>query len=622
MMTPDGESPEVVSLKAQIDELEEANDAYRTELRDLRFKLRDHENVKNDLARAQFDLKEFESKSHAVSGSRGDLQAAVAAREEMEQKLEELQAAKEANSQACDMLAREKDALVGQRDKIIEELRRNIDGCTCQIEALETEIDKLHGDLKDKAGALEASEQKVMKLLSQANDETSDNGENLNNSLFEEVEELQQQVKDLEAENEKLADFKKKMIEVEAVQKASHKMAEAYERKLSLLALDKDATIDSLQKSLIEIKSQAAEDFEAMARDLKKLDLENQTLRREMEAILEQKNHKIFALEHTLNAQEQLVGNMKSEMDHLQGSMVNNVSSRREEIEDMERELLDLTTRNASYEREITSLKMQLEENKLASMAEAARLKDTIEMLQYRAPPSPVVRRSPVEDFPINEVKDRLEKLRFRNSSIQEENFKLKSRLEKAEAEIQTARNEKYRTANLEAEVGALTKKLEKLEKENDEAVKAATELSASNQSRAPPQTPQRKHSFPISLPGSRSGSPTRSRSQRQQREESQVGSRPGGSLPGSRQATPQRKRNPLQPRPNAQRQQAPDTPSSKKRTFFGFRRKSGERESSDDATQSKQYLVPPSNPSPPQSEKDLTTTKPASAKSIQSADA
>merc|ERR1712194_477804 len=93
---------------------------------------------------------------------------------------------------------------------------------------------------------------------------------------------------------------------------------------------------------------------------------------------------------------------------------------------------------------------------------------ETVDRLSFDTPASPVMQKSPIDDFPIHEVKERLEKLRWRNNSIQEENFKLKSRLEKAEAEIQTAMNEKYRTATLEAQVGSLTKQLMM----NDEALK------------------------------------------------------------------------------------------------------------------------------------------------------
>jgi chromosome segregation ATPase len=612
MMTPNGESPEVVRLMAQIDELEEANETYRIDMRDARLKLRDFDGTRNELARVKCELDELHRKLQATAGSHGDRRAAAGALEEAERKVEELAAAKEATSHACEMLARERDALVAQRDKVIEGLRRNIDGCTSQIEALETEIDTVHAELKEKVQLLEAEKQRVAKLEGQIRSMTNDNVETRHIALFEEIEELQQQVRDLEVENTKLSSFKHKMDEVEQLQAQSNQMAESYERKMSSLVSDRDKTIDSLQKSLFEIKGQAADDFEAMSRDMRKLDLENQTLRQEMRIALEQKNNQIFALEHTLDAQEHLVGSMKNEMDHLQGSMHNTVSSRREEFEDMEREVLDLTTRNTAFEREITSLKMQLEESKLVHMAEVAKLKETVDSLEYQAAPSQVMRqKNPIEDFPIGEIQERLQKLKWRNNSIQEENFKLKSRLEKAEAEIQSSRNEKYRTANLEAKVGALMKQLEKVEKENQTAKAVAQNASLPPAGKeTPPQSPQRTSSRPPSRPtsrsGSRAGTPLRSAAQLQ---ETQAGSRPGSS-----QGTPQRKRTPLQPRMQAQ---APETPSRMRGIFSFGKKKDHDNMSVASMPARPQYLVPP-NSSAPQSEKFMKA--PISDRSIRSA--
>ena len=661
MANPNGESPEVVSLKAAIDELEEANETYRDELRDLRVKARDYERVKDELARLRVDLEEYERKAAQASEAETELKEAIAAKEEAEQRLAELQNSREDDSHVSELLAKERkerNAVVSQRDKVIEDLRRNIDGSSTQIEALETEIDILHKEIKQKSEDLENSTEKIAKLEAQLSDKSrtmlnpdgeKDNINRESNALFEEVEDLQQQVKELEEENQKLSEFKEKMVEVEAIQEQSKKLSETYERKLSLLALDKDATIDSLRKSLMDIKGQASDDFEAMTRDLKKMERENKLLREEMEGILEEKNNQIFALEHTLDAQEQLVGNMKAEMDHLQGSMENNVYSRREEIEDMQKEVLDLTARNASYEREITSLKMQLEESKLLHMSETAKLRDQVERLEYQAKPSSreSERAPPVESFPIHEVKERLEKLRLRNNSIQEENFKLKSRLEKAEKELQSARNDKYRTATLEAKVGALTKQLERLEMENKASEKRAARAATANaqdsskeskgivgsilpsSKTSAPQSPPRNASRPSSrsgtplrslLPKSRQGTPQRQR---------QVPDQQNGSKPASRQSTPQRKRTPLRPRHGSE-QTAPDTPGGRstgsKRSFFGFRKKG---EHSDDssfislrsqksqAKAKKKILVPPS-PSAPNSDKSLNA--PSSSKSLQSA--
>merc|ERR1712183_146690 len=96
-------------------------------------------------------------------------------------------------------------------------------------------------------------------------------------------------------------------------------------------------------------------------------------------------------------------------------------------------------------------------------MAEAVKLRDTIASLESEVQVSRQSNTVP-SDIRVGEVMARLEKLRWRNASIQEENIKLKTRLVKAEDEIKATKNEKYRTASLEAKVGLLTKQLKEAE--------------------------------------------------------------------------------------------------------------------------------------------------------------
>ena len=69
-------------------------------------------------------------------------------------------------------------------------------------------------------------------------------------------------------------------------------------------------------------------------------------------------------------------------MDHLQGSMVNAAAGRKEEIEDMQQELVDLTATTARQERELGALRMKLEEKHLAHEAEVCKLHEQISKLE------------------------------------------------------------------------------------------------------------------------------------------------------------------------------------------------------------------------------------------------
>jgi len=108
-------------------------------------------------------------------------------------------------------------------------------------------------------------------------------------------------------------------------------------------------------------------------------------------------------------------------------------------------------------------------------MAEVVKLKETISSLESQTHGRQIQRTVQIDDSRIGEVMERLEKLKWRNTSIQEENGKLKGRLVKAEAEAKSAKNEKYRTASLEAKVAALTKRVKEFEEEKKRDVEDAS---------------------------------------------------------------------------------------------------------------------------------------------------
>uniref|UniRef100_A0A7S1D9Y8 Uncharacterized protein n=1 Tax=Cyclophora tenuis TaxID=216820 RepID=A0A7S1D9Y8_CYCTE len=234
---------------------------------------------------------------------------------------------------------------------------------------------------------------------------------------------------------------------------------------MSLIKLDKDVTIDGLRKELAELKAKSSEGTAEMRTKMNHLEMENKDLRDELDAKLQLKNTKIHALEQTLGAQEQLIDNMRSEMDHLQSTMERTSLSRRAEIEEMQQEMIDTSAQSQRQDREITALKMALEESRLDHKSEVSKLKGTISSLE----------RSPLErdvnsqnSDRLSEVKERLENLKWRNTSLHEENLKLRGRLEKAEGDAKASKNDKYRTLALEEEVNQLRSRVLELEEEKE----------------------------------------------------------------------------------------------------------------------------------------------------------
>lgn len=73
---------------------------------------------------------------------------------------------------------------------------------------------------------------------------------------------------------------------------------------------------------------------------------------------------------------------MSNEMDQLQNGMEKISIQRRAEIEELQQELMDYTTKSTRLEREVMALSMKLEDKKLKHKAEMAKMKEKIAMLE------------------------------------------------------------------------------------------------------------------------------------------------------------------------------------------------------------------------------------------------
>jgi chromosome segregation ATPase len=425
------EKSRVDGLRAQLDELQEANEAQREELRVLRRQLREAkadvdrlDEMKLELAEARQELDEYRSKAGRSAREDGELKRqlddAVAAKEEakknMEKEMESLRVEHDAAIRAL-------EAKVGDREEEIESLRRSSEGADERVMALAEEVDSLNRELEEREAM--AHDELVM-----ADEIDKLKGER--EMLIKDVEELNKELSAFQEDRNNIEEIKERLSAAENGRlSAEQGIIDAYERKLSLLKLDKDVTIDGLRKELLEEKGRNTEDVEDLVDRIKHLEMENKDLKDELEAKLELKNTRIMALEQTLGAQEQLVDNMKTEMDHLQSSMTRNTMTRRAEVEEMQQEVVEKTAEITRKDREITALKMEIEESRLANKLEISNLQERIAAMG-EAP----LARSAVEqhsDQRMTDVKERLEQVKWRSTQLHEDNEKLRARLVRPE---------------------------------------------------------------------------------------------------------------------------------------------------------------------------------------------
>lgn len=109
----------------------------------------------------------------------------------------------------------------------------------------------------------------------------------------------------------------KLVSELRAKLAQSEAMRESVEKNRSMFTSNRDSEIDRLHKQLSEAKeSQSTRELEQSAR-LKVLEKDNHEMREDFAIKIKEKNARIIALEQTLAAQEQVVGNMSSEVSYL-----------------------------------------------------------------------------------------------------------------------------------------------------------------------------------------------------------------------------------------------------------------------------------------------------------------
>jgi chromosome segregation ATPase len=471
----------VMNLKAEIDELREANLTQQNELRLLRRKARDVETLPDEFASVQGKLQEVRREVQTlkqaelvVTQSKERFEKQVALNAEAIQLLEsEVKSAKQAKAVAEACLAKLQSELEsqGSTTRQLEE----VGPPTSKVD--EFELDALRSNLARQSTAVNTAKETIRELerllaeksSSEASAYEEEKEELLaeNDSLSKKLDEARQQLKSVEEERGIIEDFKQKLESADEAREESVKsIVDSYERKLSLLKLDKDITIDKLRKDLVEEKEVNAERLEEATATIAQYEMQIKDLKEDMEAQLKQRETRIYALEHTLEAQEQLVHNMRTEMDHLQGSMETTVAGRRKEVEDMQQELVDLTSANAKQDREIKALQAEIKQTEAEHKEEASRLESTIASLGDKTASEHRNASDLKMDLRVQEVKERLEKLKWLNTSLKEENQALRERLSKSEGNALIGERERAAAATMKVKIRGQDDRIKELESE------------------------------------------------------------------------------------------------------------------------------------------------------------
>lgn len=479
-------SSEVASLQAELDELKEASQDNISELRDLRKQLWEAKqaageanDLKIELAQAQYAFEEYKRTQSQASDSNKDnetIEKLTLDLKERESKIAELEStASSVNDHELNGL---KEAIEDSRKELIAKTK---------------EIERLNEDIKSRNASIQKGEAIKLKILGELSDtkdalknlqgQTSENMRSIevfdgekatllrekeelskaNESMFKQVADLEKQIESLEDMQKRQQELKFELEKAQEARAASEKsLVDAYEKRIAALNNDKDRAVDELRGELTAARGQKSEEIEEMSRQCKFVESENTSLREQFDVELDAKNQQIYALEHTLHAQEQIVQSMRAEMDQLQSGMERATEKRRGEVEDLQQELMQLEGRALKQERDITALKMELEESKLEHKSEVVQLKEALATAEKESPLTKTM-ASLQNDDRMLQVKERLEQLKARNTALQEENLKLGGRLERKVIEVKSLEFEKSRAEELEHENHSLRRQVQEL---------------------------------------------------------------------------------------------------------------------------------------------------------------
>ena len=380
-----------------------------------------------------------------------------------------------------DKLTKQIESLRKLRNHAVEDFEKKLKDRDEQISSLEKELLELKERMsEDDFDDIFLDESKPVQSKKELSDERD--------LLLAKIKTLGEEIESLKAstESQQVSELKSKL-------ELSEKVREELEMDRSLFNSNKDREMDRLHKQLSEAReSQTARELEQLGL-LKKLESENSEMREEFSIRIQEKNSKIVALEQTLSAQEQVVSNMSREMDQLQNGMEKISVQRRAEIEELQQELMDYTSKSTSLEREVLALSMKLDDKKLKHKTTVTKLKEKIASLEESETPMRYNKKHSGDTNRESELEEKNDHLKWLNQSLKDANEKLKEKVEQLKASnakrdesppssSKSAKNDKWRNVALQEQVAVLSQRVIELEE-----AAAAAALNT----RRPPQSPR-----------------------------------------------------------------------------------------------------------------------------------
>lgn len=236
----------------------------------------------------------------------------------------------------------------------------------------------------------------------------------------------------------------------------SVKDQKGYEKELNQLKVA--LTTTQMSKAELEMEYMAS---------IKELEKEMESLEIETDEELDEKQKELDALKLSLSSKEELVGRLEKEKSHICDSMTNVSFSRKDDMEDLQADLMEATAKTNSQVREIQSLKMKIDDYEVRKDEMEKKTQDRLEELEHEIDASRRSTRAQVsrEEFEGMRVENGKLREGIRNVTI--ERRRLQERLDSLVTDKSSSKSVQVlrdRNSALKKEVEKLTKRLKKME--------------------------------------------------------------------------------------------------------------------------------------------------------------
>jgi chromosome segregation ATPase len=439
---------EVDGLKSLVQSLESSlSDADATKAALLKEQEKTAE-LNSTIAKLRSDLKAAEARVQALS-------------DEVAQKKITEDESKARLLNRVEYLAKELQKANEQRDEIEMNCRTQhtgkIDNLTSKVNSLSTELGRVTEE-RDQAQDQNRIHNNSFDSLRLEIDSKVEEFERTHAADKDEISRLQRQVTTMEKQLEEglygLENLKANVSNREPVEEASENVPRENHHLL-------DPQINKLQEELTSLRLSESEKEHKLQLLVKAME----SMEADTETILASKNAAVDGMEQALAEKQGLIDRLSIEKEQLVLSMNDMTASRRDEIDELQNELMEMSTRAANQAREIQTLKVQLEDGKHRK-EEMDRLRKRVRELSEQVANQGVSTGSkPEEDRTVElEVENSKLRQRLRDASLSlkvaEEKIRDMGSANSSSKAMQVLRD---RNVTLKFEVEKLTKKLKRL---------------------------------------------------------------------------------------------------------------------------------------------------------------